>query len=112
MKVLFVDNDSISLTLYECFFKFKKEIEVITINSSEEALKILEKDQNINVVVSDYMIPKMSGIDFLNEVNKKYNVKKIMITGYPELKNIDNPVWDYLLIKPINLDELMKIILN
>jgi len=112
LKVLFVDNDSVSLTLYKYFFKSNKKIEVITVNSTIEALKILENDNEIKVVISDYMMPKMSGIEFLNEVNKKYNVKKIMITGYTELEYKENPIWDYFLTKPVSLNELSNVILN
>ena len=56
-------------------------------NSPTEALEFL-KDNKPDLVVSDFMMPDMNGLEFLKEVNKLYpEVSKILLTGYADKEN-------------------------
>ena len=46
------------------------------------------KDNKPSVVISDFMMPEMNGIDFLLEVKKLYNdISLILLTGYADKEN-------------------------
>ncbi|TKJ38548.1 hypothetical protein CEE37_12340 [candidate division LCP-89 bacterium B3_LCP] len=51
--------------------------------SSEEALKILSKNDNYNLAIVDLCLPGMDGIGLLKRLNKKYvNIRVAMLTGH------------------------------
>lgn len=54
--------------------------------SAKEGLKIL-KGREVSLVVSDYNMPSMSGLDFLQTVRAQYSqILTIMLTGQAELQ--------------------------
>lgn len=58
---------------------------VLTAPSGEEALAILFK-QKIDILISDIMMPGMSGIELLKRVRTEYPmIQVIMMTGYVKL---------------------------
>src|SRR5471030_485025 len=69
--------------------------------SGEEGLRIL-KEEPIQLVISDYSMPHMSGVDFLKLVRERYpNILRIMLTGDP------NPE---VIIRSINEGEVYRFI--
>jgi response regulator RpfG family c-di-GMP phosphodiesterase len=56
-------------------------------NSPKEALEFL-KENKPDLVISDFMMPDMNGLEFLTEVKKLYpEVSKILLTGYADKEN-------------------------
>jgi len=108
MKVAIVEDDinmrkSLSLAL-------KSEgYEVVEFRHALDALKKL--DESIDVIVSDITMPKMDGIEFVKELNGKYDV--IMITGNATLNKAIEAlrlgVKDFL-TKPFEIEELIAAI--
>ena len=74
-----------------------------------EALKILE-EKEIDVVISDIMMPGMDGIELAKRVKEEYGADVILITGFIEKysydKVIEIGVSDFL-EKPISIHELI-----
>jgi two-component system probable response regulator PhcQ len=69
--------------------------------SGDEGLRIL-KEEPIQLVISDYSMPRMSGVDFLKLVRERYpHVVRIMLTGDP------NPE---VIIRSINEGEVYRFI--
>ncbi|UUX93338.1 GAF domain-containing protein [Methanoplanus endosymbiosus] len=63
------------------FLKQKYNIPVETKNSPEEALKYLN-EKNVDLIVSDYEMPDMNGIEFLKIVKEEYpGIPFIIFTG-------------------------------
>jgi CheY-like chemotaxis protein len=73
-KVLIVEDDISILKLLE--FILKKKFTVIVEKDGESALNTI-KEQKPDIVISDVMMPKLSGIELKNAVK-----------NVPELKNI------------------------
>ena len=84
-KILVVDDEipvckSISSVLEN------ERYTVDTALSGEEALK-KDKESEYDVIITDLMMPGISGMELLKIVkNKRTDCKVIMVTGYPSLK--------------------------
>lgn len=84
-KVLFVDDEPhVTEALKRSLSK--QPYEVLSANSAEEALKILEREP-VHVVVSDEKMPGMSGSEFLAIVCQKYpGTIRMILTGQASLE--------------------------
>lgn len=89
----------------------KRKLEVKTALNGSEALKVLEKDPNVEVVILDVKMPGMDGVETLKEIKKRHPlVEVIMLTGHATVETaIDGMklgALDYLM-KPCEMDLLM-----
>jgi len=66
IKLLFVDDDRHVLKSLLRLFD-DKDYEVYGVLSGEEGLDILSLHPDIKIVVSDYMMPVMTGVEFLKK---------------------------------------------
>lgn len=58
--------------------------DVLTAASGEEALGLLG-DHPVRLVISDQMMPRMSGVELLREVRRRRpGTAVVLLTGYPE----------------------------
>lgn len=84
-RVLYVDDESINLRLMRDMFRvvFKREGQVVTVDSGEEALVALEQGK-FDVVVADQRMPTMPGTILLARVRERWpDLGRIILTGYP-----------------------------
>lgn len=76
-KILIVDDDPLLVTMYEQ--KFKKDgFEVATALDGKEGLKKI-KEEKPTAVLLDIMMPKMNGLEVLEEVKKDRKIKDIPV---------------------------------
>lgn len=92
--------------------------------SAAEALELMENIQaeggNILLVISDQMMPEMTGDRFLEIVNEQYpDTRKVLLTGYAGLESamyaINNAGLDKYLEKPWDKDafiEMVRTVIN
>lgn len=84
--------------------------------NGKEALEILKKE-NIDLIITDILMPKISGIELIREIKKNplCDTAVIVATAHTEtqylLECIELRVDGYIL-KPIDVDELLKTILK
>ena len=65
----------------------REKYQIFTASSAESGLLIIER-HNIGVVLSDFMMPGKSGIDFLERVRKiRSNIVRILFTAYASMEN-------------------------
>jgi putative two-component system response regulator len=83
-RILFVDDERPLLDSWKRIFKGKFEVE--TAESGPLALKKIEEQGPFGVVVSDFQMPRMDGVRFLEQVgNRCPDSVRIMLTGHAEL---------------------------
>lgn len=83
-KVLFVDDEV--LLLEGVKRQLRREFDITVAEGGEAALSILSNEGPFAVVVSDYNMPGMDGIAFLNAVYQRYPYTVlVMLTGRAEL---------------------------
>jgi len=83
-KILFVDDEV--LLMEGIKRQLRKDFEITVAEGGEAALQILAQEGPFAVVISDYNMPGMDGITFLNEVYQRFpQTILVMLTGRAEL---------------------------
>ena len=91
--------------------KLKQEnYSVYTVQNGQEALNLMEKQQ-IDLVISDIMMPEMDGYEFVQTLREtKHTLPILMITAKSQLESLETAfklgVDDYM-VKPLRLEELV-----
>lgn len=91
--------------------KLKQEnYSVYTVQNGQEALNLMEKQQ-IDLVISDIMMPEMDGYEFVQTLREtKHRLPILMITAKSQLESLEAAfklgVDDYM-VKPLRLEELV-----
>lgn len=60
------------------------DYDVFTADSAAKALLLLENYGPFAVVIADYAMPVMNGIEFLETVKQQFSAVRIMLTGHPD----------------------------
>ena len=82
IKILFVDDEK-GILLSLSHRLRNEEFEVLTAASGEEGLEIIRNTEEIGVIVSDQIMPTMSGVDFLRKAwELAPDSLRIMLTGH------------------------------
>jgi DNA-binding NtrC family response regulator len=113
-KILVVDDEEdLTWSISKTLMRDNELLEIICVNSGEEALKVL-KEFSIDLVISDVRMPGVNGLDLLEEVKKSHpHTKMIIMTafGTPDLEDLIKKTKNvYYIEKPFDLHELKKII--
>ena len=88
IKLLCVDDERNVLRALERIF-MDDDYEILTASSGEEGLCHFDKNPDISVVISDYRMPDMNGVEFLSQVCKKYpNTVRIVLSGYADTASV------------------------
>jgi DNA-binding NtrC family response regulator len=114
--IIIVDDEEMVLTSLSSFLSLETEYNVKTFTSGKEALNFV-KNNEIDLVVSDYLMPEMDGISFLAQVKKiKPEVPRIILTGYADKENAIKAINEVGLFqyieKPWDNDDLLIIFRN
>ena len=81
MKILLVDDDEWIRDSLSLFFE-AEGCNLLTLETAEEAMEVVNK-QAYDIVISDYKLPGMDGLEFLRRVKEKQpNDFEILITAY------------------------------
>lgn len=116
-NVLVVDDQddvrAVSQTMLE-----RVGFEVESCDSAESALEIInEHPDYFNVIVTDHNMPKMTGLDLIEEVSKERpDIPFVLVTGYSPEGMYDvmesNDSLKAIIKKPIDRDELAEVVQN
>ena len=114
--IVIVDDEEMVLTSLSSFLKLETEYVVKSFTSPKEALKYIQQN-DVELVVSDYLMPEMDGISFLTEVRKlRPEVPRIILTGYADKENAIKAINDVGLFqyieKPWDNDDILIIFRN
>lgn len=83
-KVLMVDDDPELLKSFQRRFRGRFDMDIAT--SGEEGLRAISANDTYPVIISDYRMPEMDGIEFLNRVRDVTpDSVRIMLTGQADL---------------------------
>ena len=86
-KILILDDDKIVTSTLKTLLTLEDFTDVNLFNVPAEALEFL-KTNKPEVIISDFAMPEMNGLEFLTEAKKLYpDTCMIMLTGYADKEN-------------------------
>lgn len=86
-KIVIVDDEKIVTSAFSTLLKVEGFSDAHFFNSPKAALEFL-KDNTPDLVISDFLMPEMNGLEFLSKVKLMYpEVSKILLTGYADKEN-------------------------
>jgi len=113
MKILIVDDSKTSLMVLRNILA-KHKFEVVEAESAKEAMQILDADSLIDLVISDIMMPEISGLQLLQHIRKtpKYqDIPVIMCTAAGDRNSVVKAgtlkVSGYI-VKPVVATQIIK----
>ncbi|MBD3383790.1 response regulator [candidate division KSB1 bacterium] len=114
--IVIVDDEEMVLTSLSSFLNLETDYNVHTFLSAKKALDYIKKN-NVDLVISDYLMPEMDGITFLAKVRDcKPEIPRIILTGYADKENAIKAINEVGLFqyieKPWDNDDLLIILRN
>jgi len=109
-RILCVDDERNVLRSLERIF-LDEDYLILTAGSGEEGLELLNEAPQVQVVISDYRMPGMNGVDFLKEVYCRHpETIRIVLSGYADTASVvaavnEGQIYKFI-PKPWNDDEL------
>ena len=114
-RILVVDDEpDILESLGDLFAAALDQVEVVTAPSGDHALGILSA-QRIDLVVSDYKMPGMNGLQFLEKARTLApQVPRILMTAFPDLEiaisAINDARIETFFTKPLDPDKIVAVV--
>jgi signal transduction histidine kinase/response regulator RpfG family c-di-GMP phosphodiesterase len=106
-RVLLVDDEPQVLVALEDLLS--EEFDVLKAQSGEDALRVMRREPEIAVVITDQRMPRMTGDEFLTRLDK-HAATRILLTGYADLSAViravnEGKIFAYV-TKPWNAEDL------
>ncbi|TMN32880.1 response regulator [Pseudoalteromonas sp. S2755] len=82
-QIVLVDDDELMLKSLHRHFKISMEdAEILTFSSPKQFIGSLDTLTNIDILVSDYLMPSINGVELINIVRRSYpQVITVLLTG-------------------------------
>jgi DNA-binding NtrC family response regulator len=115
-RVVVVDDDTLVTSSLSNFLSLEVEIDAIIFNESPKAASYVE-DHEIDLIISDFLMPEMDGIQLLAQVRRlRPEVPRVLLTGYADKENAikainEVQVFQYI-EKPWDNERLRNIVVN
>ena len=115
-RVLILDDDDLIIRSLRGLFTLETDYEIYDFSEPEKALLEVER-RPIDLVISDFLMPRMNGVEFLKKVRElQPDATRILLTGFADKENAIraiNEVGLYQYVeKPWDNDELRIVIRN
>ncbi len=116
LKLLFVEDEEDLLNIISSTLS-KLKISFLTAKNGKEALGLIEKNNDISLIVTDINMPVMNGISMIKELRKtqKKDIPVVVMSAHTEKEYIDAvkelDVKEYML-KPFDFFKFIDLISN
>ena len=111
--VLLVDDDARNIFALSSVLE-RRGMRVLTATTGNEAIKLIESNTDIAIVLMDIMMPEMDGYQTMEEIRKNANFRRLPIIALTAKamkgdreKCLDAGASDYL-AKPVNTEQLLS----
>jgi serine phosphatase RsbU (regulator of sigma subunit) len=115
-SILIVDDDELVLSSLRGVFSLQTDYKVLEATDPKKAIELVERTP-LDVVISDFLMPQMNGIDFLKEVSRlQPDAARLLLTGYADKENAIRAINEvglyHYLEKPWDNQAMLMIIRN
>ncbi len=112
-SILYVDDEIINIEVFKLTFDWKYEVH--SAESGKEGIEVLQRNSDIQFVISDMKMPGISGIEFISLAKKAHpNLPCMILSGYQEdqeiLKALNDKLIIEYMIKPFDKDKIIALI--
>ncbi|MBU1626653.1 sigma-54 dependent transcriptional regulator [bacterium] len=81
-SILFIDDEKNFLEIFKAYFT-KEDYKVHIASSAKDGLKILQQNEDIELVVTDYQMPDMNGMELFYKLRETQpDIPVILLTAY------------------------------
>jgi len=102
IKILCVDDERNVLKALRRLFMDEDDYDIMVAESGEEGLEVLAEEKDVRLVISDYRMPGMTGVEFLEKVYEAWpSTIRIVLSGYADTAAV---------VEAINLGQIYKFI--
>ncbi|WP_146899946.1 adenylate/guanylate cyclase domain-containing protein [Adhaeribacter aerolatus] len=106
-EILYIDDEEDNLLVFKS--AFRRHYKVHTAISGEEGLAILQ-EKDVSLVITDQRMPRMTGVQFLQNLPEEKDLIRMILTGYSDMESIieainTGKVYRYI-VKPWDKEEL------
>lgn len=115
-RLLIVDDEEMVLTSVRSLLKIETDYQVTCYTDPQQALEQVRQD-SVDLVIADYLMPHMNGIEFLAQVKSLHpEATRILLTGYADkesaIKAINDVGLFHYIEKPWDNNQLLLLIRN
>ena len=83
-SVLLVDDEEMVIASIKAFLQIEGDFDIHGFSDPEEAARFAESNQ-VDVAVSDYLMPKMNGIQLLGKIKERQpEASRVLLTGHAD----------------------------
>ena len=114
-KVLIVDDDIRNIFALTSILEWRNMV-IVSSETGRDAIRILQAEPDIDIVLMDIMMPEMDGLDTMRVIRKlpQFNALPIIAVTAKAMKGdrekcIEAGAWDYL-SKPVDTEQLLSVL--
>ena len=90
--VLIADDEEMVITSIKAFLQLETDFQVHGFTDPEEAARFAEKNP-LDVAVSDYLMPKMNGIQLLGRIKERQpEASRVLLTGHADKQSASQAI--------------------
>ena len=113
MKIIIIDDVKILADMFACFAVKAGGHIVTTFYDSEDAIQYLKSSADYDLVITDYTMPKFTGIDVAKAAQSNKPTPVILMSGsvdYVEDISKNWHVFSRVLAKPVSYEQFKQVI--
>jgi CheY-like chemotaxis protein len=114
-KVLIVDDDMRNIFALSTVLE-EHDMVIVSADNGRDAIKLLQKESDVDIVLMDIMMPEMDGMETMREIRKVPRLKNLPIVAVTAKamkgdreKCIEAGAWDYL-SKPVDTEQMLAVL--
>ena len=114
-RVLIVDDDIRNIFALSAVLE-DKAMKIVSADNGRDAIDILRKQSDIDIVLMDIMMPEMDGLDTMREIRKMPACKDLPMIAVTAKamkgdreRCIEAGAWDYL-SKPVDIEQMVAVL--